>query len=229
MSIRATCESIRAQLSRGRGRAAKHAIRAVRFPRRTQDSRNDLRHVFRLLRLYHDRFPNDGSTVKRTLWRAVRAVTPTFVPSPAFECLDVDHVECELVAKSHLLEAYVTGRLSVVHRLFHHGYQEAAAALDVLRKSAPFSAVPLPPNLPDGAAAVLRVAGDVAGERPSVGVLRAAVTLGVIFGEPLYLQRARSFVQTHRPDLEPALERLAGSLPEHESDNQHFCDLIPFS
>lgn len=199
-------------------------MRAVRFPRRTQDSRNDLRHVFRLLRLYHHRFPDDGGTVKRTLWRAVRAVTPTFVPSPAFECLGVDHVECELVAKSHLLDAYVTGRLSVVHRLFHHGYREAAAALDVLRNSVPFSADPLPPNIPDGAATVLRVAGDVAGERPPMGVLRAAVTLGVVIGEPLYLQRARLFIEAHRPDLGPSLERLAGPPPGHGYDHQHFCD-----
>ena len=229
MSIRATCESIRSHLARGRGRAARNAIRAARFPRRVQGARDDLRHVFRLLRLYRKRFPGEGETVKRTLWRAVRAVTPTFVPSPAFECLGVDKVECELVAKRRLLDDYATGRLSVVHRLFHYGYREAADALEVLRDSAPFDATLVPSTMPRGAVAVLRVTGDASGERPRLATLRAAVTLGVVVGDPLYVEHARSFIQNHRPDLIPTLHRLLGSVRDELFDSQHFYSLRLFS
>lgn len=204
-------------------------MRAARFPRRVQGARDDLRHVFRLLRLYRRRFPDEGEAVKRTLWRAVRAVTPRFVPSPAFECLEVDRVECELIARRRLLDDYVTGRLSVVHRLFHYGYGEAADALEILRNSTPFDPALIPLAMPRGAVAVLRAIGGASGERPRLAALRAAMTLGVVIGEPLYVEHARSFIWTHRPSLMPVLDRLLRYVREDRFVRQHFYKLRPFS
>ena len=140
-------------------------------------------------------------------------MTPAFVPSPAFECLGVDTVQCELKATKDLLDDYASGRLSVIHRLLHHGYQEVADALDALRESAPYSGTALPSGLSERAAAVLRATSEDSGDRPSLGVLRAAVTLGVVLGDALYVERAHAFMKTRRPDLVPALVRLSASVP----------------
>jgi hypothetical protein len=212
MSIRSMCNLIRGHLARGRGRAARVALKSTRFPRRVQDSQNDLRCVIRLLRRYREQFPADDGTVKRALWRAVRAVTPPYVPGPAFDCLDVDNVKCELVATQGLVEAYASGRLSIVHRLLHYGYGEATEALDTLLNSGPYDGSLAPSALPETATRVLGETTSNFGTRPPIPVLRAAMTLGFVLGDPLHFERTHSFTQTHRPDLLPMLERLAGSI-----------------
>lgn len=209
MSIKATCDVIRCHLAKGHGRAAKRALQSMRISRRLCDSRDNLRHVLRVLGRYQSEFPDDAEIIKRALWRAVRALTPAYVPSPAFDCIHVETVDTDLKATRNILDAYASGRLSVMHRLYHYGYREAVDALDAIRKAEPYDANRAPSAFPRVATKVLHCFGTPqATTKPTLSVLRAAMVLSVVASEPLHSRRALRLVLLQRPDLVTTIDRV---------------------
>ena len=209
-SIRSVCAELRLCAKSGRRHKAHSAIRSFRIPRRRSGSKRNMQAVLCALRHYNSRFPHDVSNTRSALWRAVRSLTPRFIPSPAFEKLYVDNLPCDLGA--FVAPAYVSGKMSILHRLYHYGYGEAARALDVLREECPGSSHQVPAGYPAGAEAILRaVRGNDSGSTPlSLEAMRAAVVVALVTAEDWHLENARSFIQSRRPDLLDTLRLVAG-------------------
>ena len=209
-SIRSVCANLRLCAKSGRRHKAHSAIHSFRIPQRRSGSKRNMQDVLSALRHYNSRFPHDTSSTKSALWRAVRSLTPRHVPSPAFEKLCVDNVPLDLDAAD--APAYVSGKMSILHRLYHNGYGEAARALDVLRKECPGTSDQVPAGYPAGAEAILRaVRGNDSGSMPvSLEALRAATVVALVAAEDWHLENARSFIQSRRPDLVDTLRLVAG-------------------
>jgi len=211
MSVRHMCSHLRECIKGGRRKRAREALGLLKVPCRVSQAKQDLQHILRALRQYQSRFPNDKALTKRTLWRAVRALTPRYVPSPAFERLYIDTVECDLESNRKVLDAYASGRLSIVHRLLHYGYAEAADALEVLADEHPGAGSKLPPGYPPEAAAILRASQDDTAPkaRPSLRALRAAMVLSFVITDDLHACVTAAFIRARRPHLLPFLHRVA--------------------
>jgi hypothetical protein len=161
------------------------------------------------LRHYDKRFPHETANTRRALWHAVRSLTARYIPSPAFEKLYIDNIPCDLDAT--VAPEYVCGKMSILHRLCHYGYGEAARALDVLRERCPGTSDHVPAGYPTNAAAVLQaVRGTNTGTAPaSLETLRAAAVVALVTSEEWHLKNAWSFIQSRRPDLEDTLHLVA--------------------
>ena len=208
-SIRAVCAGLRLCAKTGRRHKAHSAIRSFQIPRRLSGSKRNMQDVLSALRHYNSRFPHDTPGLKKALWRAVRSLTPRHVPSPAFDKLCVDNVPLDLDAAD--APAHVSGKMSILHRLYHNGYGEAARALDVLREGCPGTSHQVPAGYPAGAEAILRaVRGTNTGTtRASLQTLRAAAIVALVASEEWHLGNVWSFIQSRRPDLEDTLHLVA--------------------
>ena len=209
-SIRAKCTGLRLCAKSGRRHKAHEAIRSFNIQRRPSGSKRDMRDILCALRHYDKRFPHEAANTRRALWHAVRSLTPRFIPSPAFEKLYVDSVPCDLGAAD--ASKYLSGKMSILHRLYHYGYAEAASALNTLRERCPGTSHTVPSGYPADAQAILcAVRGDNTGSIPaSLQVLRAAAVVALVVAEDWHLENAWSFIQLWRPDLVHTFHLVAG-------------------
>lgn len=211
-SVRAMCDRLRLCARNGRRHDALDAIKSLKVPRRAGAAKQSIQLVLRALRQYDARFPHDRSRTKRTLWSAIRSLTPRYFPSPAFERLYVDEFPCDLQSTTAVVEAYASGRMSIVHRLLHYGYAEAADALSTLQSLCPGTSAKVPAGYPRAAELILREArgGALGDARVPLAALRAATVIAVVAADEFHLDCTAAFIQSRRPDLVQLLRRVAG-------------------
>lgn len=200
-STRAICTEFKEGIHTSKRLFSHRAVRALKINKRVSSAHSDMKCVMSALRKYSSVFPSDRVATKHAMWRAVRAITPRYIPTPAFERIYAEDVDYDFSGRHCNIERYTSGRMSIVHRLFHYGYGEATAAIDLLVGVLGLCMPRVPSSYSPIAKRVLMIfyASGEDTKAASVHVLRAGVIVAHVFSDSTEFDRTLQYARAHKP------------------------------